>query len=372
MNRKLSISGFQFFCMIVLFEIGSSSLIGMATEARQDAWISLIIALFMGCVLYYIYIKLFQMYPELPFTHYVQKILGKYAGILLALIYTIYFIYIAGRVLRDFEELLVISLYNSTSLLAIGILMSFLVMYAIYKGFETFGRINEITFYVIMFIIVVVIGFELIAKLFHINNLRPVLEDGWKPVIHAAFPLTVTFPFGEIITLTMLMPHLRKPELAIKVGIPAMVFAGLLLTTLTLVNIMILGVDVLDRASYPILTAVSYINVANFIQRLDSLIVIIMVIGGFMKVSVFFFCAVIGASDLFRVKKRDTLTYPIAVIIVVSSVWMAPNYLEHYKEGLDVVPYYLHVPLQIIIPIALLAIAIIQKKGKEKNSLENN
>lgn len=372
MNRKLSISGFQFFCIIVLFEIGSSSLIGLATDAKQDAWISLIIALSMGCILFYIYIKLFEMFPDLPFTHYIQNILGKYAGILLALIYTIYFIYIAGRVLRDFEELLVISLYNATSLISIGILMSFLVMYAVYKGFETFGRVNEFSFYLIMLIIVVVIGFELVGKLFHINNLRPVLESGWKPVIHAAFPLTVTFPFGEIITFTMLMPHLRKPELALKVGMPAMIFAGFLLTTLTLVNIMILGVDVLGRATYPILTAVSYINIANFIQRLDSLIVIVMVLGGFMKVAVFFFCAVIGASDLFRVKKRDQLTYPIAVIIVLSSVWMAPNYLEHYKEGLDVVPYYLHVPLQIVVPIALLAIAIIQKKVNEKNSLENN
>lgn len=371
MNRKLSISGFQFFCMIFLFEIGSTSLISLATDAKQDAWISLIIALLIGCILFYVYIKLFEMYPELPFTHYVEKILGKYAGMLVGLVYTIYFIYIAGRVLRDFEELLVISLYNATSLISIGILMILLVMYAIYKGFETFARVNEVSFYLIMLIIIAVVLFEIIAKLLHINNLRPVLENGWKPVFQAAFPLTVTFPFGEIITLAMLMPHLSKPELAKKVGLPAMVFAGLMLTILTLVNIMILGVDVVQRTSYPILTAVSYINIANFIQRLDSLIVIVMVLGGFIKVSIFFFCAVIGASNLFKVKKRDTLTYPIAVIIVISSVWMAPNYLEHYKEGLDFVPYYLHVPLQIIIPMALLVIAIIQKKVKGKSSLEN-
>ncbi|WP_088041643.1 GerAB/ArcD/ProY family transporter [Bacillus sp. EAC] len=368
MNRKLTISGFQFFCIIYLFEIGSSSLIALATASRQDAWLSLLVAIVCGCLLFYVYIKLFEMFPDLPLTKYVQKILGKYVGKIMAVVYILYFIYIGGRVLRDFEELLVISLYNSTSLISIGILMIFLVMYAIYKGFEVFARVNEFSFYMIMFIIITVIGFEVIAKLIKIDNLRPTLESGWLPVFKAAFPLTVTFPFGEIITLAMLMPHLKKKEYAMKVGLPAMIFAGLTLTTLTVVNISILGVDVLERASYPILTAVSYINIANFIQRLDSLIVIVMVLGGFIKISVFFFCAVHGAGDLFGIKKSDTLTYPIGVIIVLISVWMAPNYLEHYKEGLDFVPFYLHIPLQMIIPIALLIIAIIQKKvsGKEK------
>lgn len=48
MNRKLKISGFQF-CTIFLFEVGSSSLVALAPQAKQDAWISLLIALILGC-----------------------------------------------------------------------------------------------------------------------------------------------------------------------------------------------------------------------------------------------------------------------------------------------------------------------------------
>ena len=364
MNRKFRISGFQFFCLIFLFEMGSSSLIALASSAKQDAWISMIIAMIVGAILFSVYIKLYEMYPDIPFTKYIQEILGKYPGKILAIIYIIYFIYIGGRVLRDFEELLVISLYNATSLITIGMLMMFLVMYAIFKGFETFVRLNEVSFYIILLIVITVIGFEIIAKLIKLDNLKPVLENGWIPVIQSAFPLTVTFPFGEIITFTMFMPYLKKTEIAKKVGLPAMAFAGLTLTVIAIVNIAILGTSVVERATYPILTAVSYINIANFIQRLDSLIVIVMVLGGFIKITVFFFCAVLGAADLFKVKKTDTLTYPIAVIMVIISVWMAPNFLEHYKEGLDIVPYYLHIPLQIVLPFLLLVIALIQKKGK--------
>lgn len=372
MNRKLYISGFQFFCLIFLFEIGSSSLIGLAVAAKQDAWISLLIAIIMGCILLIVYIKLYEIFPDKLFTKYVEDIVGTYPGKLLAIIYIVYFMYIAARVLRDFEELLVITLYNASSLITIGILMMILIMYAIYKGYEVFARVNEVAFFLIVLIFIAVVGFELISKVIDLNNLKPVLENGWEPIFKSAFPLTVTFPFGEIITLAMFMPYLKNPKNAMKVGVPALFFAGLMLVVLTILNISILGVDVQQRATYPLLTAVSYINIANFIQRLDSLIVIVMVLGGFIKITVFFFCATHGAAQLFKVKKNDTLTYPIAVIILISSIWMAPNYLEHYKEGLDIVPYYLHIPLQIIIPIVLLIIALIQKKMNQKSSLESN
>ncbi len=368
MNRKLSIGAYQFFSIIYLFEMGSATLVGLASGAMQDAWISVLIALATGCLLFCVYIKLFELYPELPFTRYVQSILGKFAGKILAMVYILYFIYIGARVLRDFEELLVITLYNASSLISIGILFMFLCMYAIFKGFEVFGRVCEFLFIVIIAITVTIIGFEVIAGLIKTDNLRPVLEAGWKPIIKEAYPLTLTFPFGEMVVFTMLLPYLKKPDYAYKVGIPGLIFAGLLLTLVTMLNICILGVNTLQRATYPILTAISYINIADFIQRLDSVVVIIIAIGGFIKITVFLFCAVVGAADLFKVKKSDTLTYPIAVIILICSVWMAPDYLEHYKEGLDIVPYILHIPLQIIIPTVLLIIAIIQKKAKTKEN----
>lgn len=368
MNRKLNIGAFQFFSIIFLFEMGSSTLVGLASGAMQDAWISVLLALTAACLLFIVYIKLFEMYPELPFTKYIQDILGKFTGKILAMLYIVYFIYLGARVLRDFEELLVITLYNASSLISIGILLMFLVMYAIFKGFEVFARVNEFLFMIILFIIATIIGFEIIAGLVDTNNLKPVLETGWKTIVKEAYPLTLTFPFGEMITFTMLMPYLKKKVYAWKYGLTGLVFAGIVLTLITIVNISILGSNTVARATYPILTAVSYINIADFIQRLDSVVVIVMVVGGFIKIAVFFYCAMIGAADLFKVKKSDTLTYPIAFIILVSSVWMAHDYLEHYKEGLDIVPYFLHIPLQIVIPLILFVIAFIQHKTKKKEN----
>jgi len=164
----------------------------------------------------------------------------------------------------------------------------------------------------------------------------------------------------------MLMPLLNKKEKALKVGMPALIFSGLILLVFTLKNIAILGVPVLERTLFPLLTSISYINIVNFLQRLDVFIVIFMVCGGFAKITVFFYCAVSGSAEVFNVKKSGQLIYPIGVIILLSSLWLAPNIVENDRERLEIIPYYLHIPLQIIIPVCLLVISLIQRRFKDE------
>jgi len=361
--EQVKVNGFQFFSVIFLFELGSAILVGMAGEARQDSWITILFGIASGCVLYLIFTKLYTMYPALPLTSYLQKILGRYLGWLFGLMYVTYFMYIASRVLRDFEELLVIAAYRSETLLTLGIIMMVCVMYAIFKGIEVFFRISELCLFIIVFMLLFIILFEMASGIIKLQHLRPILEHGWRPLV-SSYPTTLTFPFGEMITFTMLLPFLNKQEKAKKVGILAIVLSGLCLLLFTLLNIAITGADIASRSAFPILTAVSYINIAEFVQRLDTVVIISMVILGFVKITVFLFCAFIGTIDLFKIKHQKNLIYPMGIIVLVSSVIMAPNYIAHINEGLKIVPYYLHIPMQIVIPILLLVIALIKRKLK--------
>ncbi|WP_413300797.1 GerAB/ArcD/ProY family transporter [Bacillus sp. 1P10SD] len=362
--EQVKINGFQLFSVIFLFELGSAILVGLAREAKQDAWITVIIGIAFGILLYTIYTKLHTMYPLLPLTGYLRKILGGYLGWFVGLLYVIYFIYIGSRVLRDFEELLVISVYRQSSNLAIGIVMVLCVMYAAYKGLEVFFRISELCLFIIVFMVLFLISFEIASGIIKFYHLRPILEHGWRPIFKTLFPTTMTFPFGEMLAFTMLLPHLNKQETAKKIGITAIVFSGLVLTLFTIINIAIVGSNIMERSAFPILTAVSYINIADFIQRLDILVIISMVILGFVKITVFFFCAIIGTANLFDLKQPQKLIYPMGIILLISSLIIAHGYIEHIKEGLKVVPYYLHLPMQIGIPILILVIALIKEKVK--------
>ncbi|MEH7481063.1 GerAB/ArcD/ProY family transporter [Neobacillus drentensis] len=362
--KQVKINGFQLFSVMFLFELGSAILVGMAREAKQDAWITVILGTACGFVLFLMYSKLYKMNPSLPLTSYLRKILGGYLGWIIGLIYIIYFIYIASRVLRDFEELLVISAYPSSTLLTIGVIMVICVMYAAYKGLEVFFRIAELCLFLIVIMLVFLVFFEIASGIIKLNHFLPVLEYGWRPIFKTLFPTTITFPFGELVAFTMLLPYLNKKEKVNKVGITAIALSGFFLTLFTLLNIAVIGADITERSSFPILTAVSYINIADFIQRLDIVVIISMVILGFVKITVFFFCAIIGTADLFHIKEPKKLIYPMGIILIISSIIIANGYIEHIHEGLKVVPYYLHLPLQIGIPILLLVIVWIKNKVK--------
>src|SRR4051812_36118320 len=117
------ISGFQLFVLVVLFEMGSAILLGIGAHVKQDAWIAILFGLAGGIIVFFIYYRLYMYYPDLPLTSYLQKILGKWFGRIIGLLYIVYFIYLASRVLRDFGELLTTTIYNSTPLFVINALM---------------------------------------------------------------------------------------------------------------------------------------------------------------------------------------------------------------------------------------------------------
>ncbi|QHW31120.1 GerAB/ArcD/ProY family transporter [Paenibacillus rhizovicinus] len=361
MNQE-KINGFQLFSVIFLFELGSAILVGLAADAQQDAWMSVILATGLGCILYLVYTKLARMYPSKNLIQYLQSILGTFPGWLIGLAYVVYFIYIASRVLRDFEELLVITDYRSSTLLTIGIIMVICVMYAAYQGLEVFFRIAELCFFIIVFMLLSLVIFEIASQIMKWHHFLPVLEHGWRPVFKSVFPSTLTFPFGELIAFTMLLPSLNKQDRAKKAGLIAIALSGLFLTLFTIMNIAILGANVIERSAFPFLTAGGYIDISHFVQRLDIVVIICMVILGFVKIAVYFYCAMIGTAQLFKMKDRKKTIYPIGVSVLISSLIIAPTYIHHIYEGVKIVPYYLHLPLQIAVPVLLLIIGWIRQK----------
>ncbi|MBO0998507.1 GerAB/ArcD/ProY family transporter [Bacillus sp. SD075] len=361
---KIKIDGFQLFCMMVIFMFGSNILLDIGKGAKQDVWIVTLLSMLFGCLLYFVYISLYKKYPDLPMTGYIREIWGKYIGGIFSFCYVIYFVYLASRVLRDFEELLISSSYNRTSIITLGVCMILVLIYGVHLGVEAFARVACLCFGIIILTLFILNIMYILGGYIKLENLQPVLGNGWASVWKELIPTGITVPFGELITFTMILPYLNKKSHAIKAGLSAIILGGIYLTINSIILLCVLGPDAVIRSTFPALTAISYINIADFIERMDTLILILMVILGFIKISVFFFCAIIGATDLFHIKPSPVFIYMVGGVIFISSLMIAPSYQAHIDEGLKVVPYLLHLPLLIGIPILLLLTAYIQQKMK--------
>lgn len=362
--NKVKINGFQLFALMFLFEMGSAILVGLAADAKQDAWIAILLGMAGGLGLFLVYHRLYSYYPDLPFTGYVQKITGKWVGRVIGFLYVIYYIYLAARVLRDFGELLTSTIYTQTPIFVLTSLMMLTIFYAISKGVEVLARVGELLFFLVYFMAIsggLLITF---AGLIHLENLKPILENGLRPVIKTALMQTINFPFGEMIVFTMLLPILNEQKKAKKICLFAMVLSGINIAITTIIDISTLGVDFFIASPFPLLSAIRKIQLLNFLERLDVLFMLYLTVGGFIKIGVFYYAAVVGAADLFKLKEPNKITFPICLLILFASGAIASNYSEHIKEGLEVVPIYLHWPFQIIIPGILLIIAFIRNRAK--------
>ncbi|MFT9486851.1 MAG: GerAB/ArcD/ProY family transporter [Tepidibacillus sp.] len=367
----MNINPYQLFTLIVFFESSTAIAVGTGSGAKQAAWIAILIGMFAGIPLFLLYHYLYQKFPEKPLISYSQIILGKYLGWLIGIIYVLYFIYIASRDLRDFGSLVGVTLLANTPLLIINMFMIVAVAYAIGKGIEELGRLAEFFFIpTIILSTVFITVFLYFSKVIEWDRLLPFLGDGWKSILTTAFPLTFTFPFGEMIVFTMILPNLNQKKMALKTGLAGMVFSGLLISCVLVLEIMVLGTFGIQNSLFPLIQTVGLIHI-DFLTRLDAIAVIILLFGVFFKVSVFYYAALLGTADLFKIKNKNQLLIPIGFIILLSSILIASNISEHLEEGLKIVPYYLHLPLQVGIPFLLFVVTLIRNRLKTKHRMKN-
>jgi spore germination protein KB len=228
------------------------------------------------------------------------------------------------------------------------------------------ARTGEIYLFIYLFSALVTLVFLLFSDVINLQKLLPVAEN-WKLILKTAFPTISTFPFGEMIAFTMFLPYLNDRKKGFRYGLMAMILAGILISFTIAMDIASLGGTMVGRSPFPLLTTMGKISVNTFIQRLDILACIILVIGGFFKITIFSYAAIIGSADLFKLSHKK-LTLPLATITLLLSIMIAENTSEHFKEGLKIVPYYIHLPMQIGIPIILLCVSLLRKRFSLKKT----
>ncbi|WP_416435141.1 GerAB/ArcD/ProY family transporter [Priestia megaterium] len=364
--EKAKISAIQLFALMFIFELGTGLIVSYGASAGKDAWLSILLAICGGGVLLFVYYCLFRQYPNLLLTGYIREIFGKYLGWIIGLLYCLFFIYICERNVREFGDLLISSTLPETPLVAVNISLILVMCYVIHLGVEVVGRTSEVFMVILLLLGVTGNFFILISGDVDFQRIRPFLEHGWKPIFTTAFPNLIIFPFGEMIAFTMLLPYLNRPQFAKRIWLIALISSGLILVWTALLNMSVLGVDVMKRSTFPTLKAIGKVSLFNFIERMDAIVVFTLLITVFFKAAIYLYGAVIGIADLFKLDNYQHILFPIGAIIIFHSMMNASNYPELVEEWMDFGSYYIGIPLLMIIPLIMLLVSMIRNRYKKK------
>lgn len=186
----------QLFCLVMMGQIGSTNIWAISIEAKQDAWIVILISMLAGLGLIWIFTELSNRFPDETIAGIPEKILGKVIGWPLAFMYFLLYMFNATRNISEFGDLINMTFLQETPGTVINFIFLATIIYILFLGVETFARITEIILPATLFLIIIIYIMVMISGPFDVRQLIPVLGNGFMPILKNFFPVGINFPFG--------------------------------------------------------------------------------------------------------------------------------------------------------------------------------
>jgi len=366
MNKEV-ISDRQGITILILYIFGSTLVMGTGGHAKNDAWLAIILGIIISIPIMFIYARILSRFPGKDLYDILEEVFGKLFGRVFMVLYIWFPFHLGALVLRNIGEFIsTIGLQEAPKIIPI-IIFSLICCYAVKHGIEIIARCSS-SFIVIVFFLLILLNF-LTVNIMDTQNLLPILENGFKPLLHGAFE-AVSFPFAELVVFLMVFDSIKSPQNIFKVLIKALLLGGALVTFVAARNIMVLGAETAGTVYFPSYSAISRINVGNFLQRLEITVSIVFILSSFIKISICLLAASKGFSKLLGYKDYRFFVTPVGLLMVNLSYLIYDNIMEMFEWAQDIWPYYAF-PFQVIFPLLIfIAIEIKTKLQNRKREAE--
>lgn len=356
MNKEF-ITTKQGIFLIIIFILGTSQIYSGSGPAKQDLWISILLAITVAIPALLVFGKLATMHPGKHLFQIFDISFGKTIGTIISMFYILMFPHVGSLAIRDITEFIRVVVLHETPQYFSAIWVALLSIYMVKSGFEVFARWTNFTIFIVLFIIMALMLFA--TPHLDFLNILPVLNNGWKPVIDSAISY-YAFPFAEVVVFLTLFNNLNENKKTYSVFLKGVLIGGFILLNITVQNILLLGFPNLSQIYFSSYIAKTLISIGGFLERVEVTSAVMIFVTGVPKVAVYLFAVCIGISHLFNHKKYSDLAFPIGLAMLVLSLIVYSNTME-MVEFLDISKYYL-IPFQLIIPVITLVVGGIKRK----------
>ena len=356
---KEYISDKQGICLIILFMIGSNLIVGISGEAKENSWISVILGVVLALPAVIIYARLLSLYPHKDLFDILMEVFGGILGRILCIVYIWFAFHLGTLVFRNYLEFTSNVVFPDMPAWVLPLFLVPLISWVVKAGIEVLGRCSEFLI-IIVISLVIFVTISLSVPKININNILPIMYDGFTPVFKTAFA-AFSFPFAESIIFTMCFSSLKTTKSPYRVYISGLIIGGFFILLATLRNILILGASAISQNYFPSNVAVSVIHIGDLLQRLELSVSAVLVISVFIKLSVCLLGVCNGISKIFNLNDNKFLSTPIAALMFSFSLFVYTNTMEMNEWAFAVWPYYAFL-FQAILPAILIIVAEIKNR----------
>ncbi|MFH5183458.1 GerAB/ArcD/ProY family transporter [Paenibacillus sp. TAB 01] len=145
----------------------------------------------------------------------------------------------------------------------------------------------------------------------------PSCGEGWTPVMKAGIHSSM---FQELVVMLTFVSLVNKKKEGERVLVLGTIAGGMVLLVIVLLSVLVLGIEQTENSTFPAFALAKTINVGNFFQRVEGILITIWVLTFFIKISLLFLSILQGLRSIGGLKEQTPFIYPLSVIFIVV-VW---------------------------------------------------
>ena len=373
-NTNSKISLFQFAVLGTM--IGNALFVGFGiiltlSSAKQDAWLTMIIATVFAIIPILILIYILNYKPNKNILEKNRELFGNFFGSIINFIIICYVIFMLIIVLWSTTYFCLTQYLSEVPYLFMATLFILTAVYAVIKGIETIARTNQLMFFV-SFLIILTIVLSLRPHSQFIQ-IKPIMANGIMPLIKYAV-ISLSYAFPPLLTLLIIpkddIVNNKKYKRYLMLGFLSSVFF------MSIVFYFVVSVNTIQLAElfrYPAYFVQYKIDIAGFFQGVENFLSLHWILNTFslMMLSLYFINRYI--KDTFKLeegKKLKIITLIIGFVFVYISANIFPNSGAGVKFMKEVYPYYIAATLLgLLIIICICIFFKRRKKPKEEEKI---
>ncbi|WP_246939399.1 GerAB/ArcD/ProY family transporter [Bacillus pinisoli] len=263
------------------------------------------------------------------------------------------------RDLRAFVDFISSSLLPKTPIEVIAILLTLTCLYISIGGLEVIARITVIQF--IVFIVIVIFAPLLLLNEIDLKNLTPIVRPGVLSDLGKSSVFMLPW-MGEVVVLFLLLTSISGKDKA-KVKKAAMYGTGLgffLITLLIALDIAVLGSGIVSKATYPNFIMIQEINITDFLDRLDLVIVTVWMPCFISKITLTLYC-IFRILVRLKVTKTNLLFAPVSLLLGILSIILFESNAEHLKFS-----FYSFTIIGLVLEVLIVGLFFFMRTKKQK------
>lgn len=360
--NKIKISNIQYTLLTSSLVYGTAPLIlpsSVAILSKQDAWISVIFATLIGLLILWINTCLAEMHPNKTIIEIIELLFGKWFGGFVCINFILLCILTASQIVWYIGDFFTTMYMLTTSPYYINMLFMITIAIALLYGLEAIARTTEILFIFIFPTFIIAMIFLIPES--KLDNLLPILENGILPIIKGTVPF-ISIGVLPVLLINMIYTVNAQNTKKAKKSI----FIGYLLGTTSLfisilMCILVLGSNYTAYSRFPLFTLSKEINIGVVFSRLEPIMLLVWLATIWGSTMLYFYTAVLGISQLLKLKNYKKIVLPLGLIVTVLSGFIYDDVVyEIYWDNYVWPPYIF--TFGFALPLLLLSVSHIKKR----------